>query len=234
MPLEHFQPATQGTLAAGAVVLNVVSLLCCLAVAWLYLKTPKARRSGTSKLVFFLAGASAALALSSAASEAGTSVACFAPPHTCRREHTAAWALLESTHIFLLRCAGAWSAAVALHLIRERLRASKILGYNFVTWQRGYHLLCWVGPAAHMQGCTLVNDWLGPRAASVALYGAVMHGASVGLLARLRHARSPPPGWVQLQVEEQRAVEEQRRGSSLSHTACLLPYCLATSRNPTP
>lgn len=167
-----FQPATQGTLAAGAVVLNVVSLLCCLAVAWLYLKTPKARRSGTSKLVFFLAGASAALALSSAASEAGTSVACFAPPHTCRREHTAAWALLESTHIFLLRCAGAWSAAVALHLIRERLRASKILGYNFVTWQRGYHLLCWVGPAAHMQGCTLVNDWLGPRAASVALYGA--------------------------------------------------------------
>ena len=177
-----FQPATQGALAAGAVALNVASLLCSLAVSWLYLRTPKARRSGTAKLVFYLASASAALALSSAASEMGTATACFAPPHTCRREHTAAWALLESTRIWLLRCSSAWSAAVACHLVGERLRASKLLSYNFVTWQQAYHFCCWVGPAAHMQGCSLLNDWLGTRAASVALYA----GDAIVLL--VRHA----------------------------------------------
>jgi len=162
------------------VALNVVSLLCSLAVAWFYLRNPKVRRSGTAKLVFYLASASSALALSSAASEMGAATACFAPPHTCRRRHTAYWALLESTRIWLLRCSSAWSAAVAWHLVGERLRSSKLLSYNFVMWQQAYHFFCWMGPAAHMQGCSFLNDWLGPRAASMALYG----GDAIVLLVR--------------------------------------------------
>ena len=166
----HPSPETQGEIAAAAVALNMASFACTAVVVWLYLHTPKERRSGTAKLVLCLSSSGAAFALFSAVSEAGTAVACLSISFHCRREHTAVWALFESARIWLLRCSGAWSGAVALHLLLERLSGAGMIGYSFARWQRAYHCLCWLGTAMHMQACALLNGMRGPRAASAALY----------------------------------------------------------------